>query len=71
MAFDPFGNFDYIVFSVPIDFPSNSHRDALFHRIAYGYSCGDWDRLRDHLRDVPWEDIFKLSASATTSEFCE
>ena len=21
--------------------------------------------------DVPWEDIFKLSASATVSEFCE
>ena len=26
--------------------------------------------LCDHLRDVPWEDIFKLSASAA-SEFCE
>ena len=25
----------------------------------------------DHLRDVPWEDIFKLSASAAVSEFCE
>ena len=25
----------------------------------------------DHLRDVPWEDIFKLSASAAASEFCE
>ena len=27
--------------------------------------------LRDHLRDVPWEDIFKLGASAAASEFCE
>ena len=27
--------------------------------------------LRDHLRDVPWEDIFKLCASAAASEFCE
>ena len=27
--------------------------------------------LCDHLRDVPWEDIFKLSASAAASEFCE
>ena len=26
--------------------------------------------IRDHLRDVPWEYIFKLSASAA-SEFCE
>ena len=31
----------------------------------------DWDGLRDHLRDVPWEDIFKLGASAAASEFCE
>ena len=23
------------------------------------------------MRDVPWEDIFKLGASAATSEFCE
>ena len=27
--------------------------------------------LRDHLRDVSWEDIFKLSASAAASEFCK
>ena len=26
---------------------------------------------RDHLRDVPWEDIFKFSASVTASELCE
>ena len=26
--------------------------------------------LRDHLRDVPWEDILKLGASAAASEFC-
>ena len=31
----------------------------------------DWDGLRNHLRDVPWENIFKLSASAAASEFCE
>ena len=36
----------------------------------YDYSCGDWDGLLDHLRDIPWEDIFKLSASAA-SEFYE
>ena len=27
--------------------------------------------LHDHLRDVPWDDIFKLGASAAASEFCE
>ena len=71
MAFRPLGNSDYIVVSVSIDFPSNSRQYALFHRIAYDYSRADWDSLRDHLRDIPWEDIFKLSASAAASEFCE
>ena len=50
---------------------SNSHRDAPFHCIAYDYSRADWDGLCDHLRDVPWANIFKLSASAAASEFCE
>ena len=27
--------------------------------------------FRDNLRDNPWEDIFKLSASAAGSQFCE
>ena len=53
----PLGNFDHVVFSVSIDFPSNSQWDALFHRIAYDYSCTDWDSLCDHLRDVQWEDL--------------
>ena len=35
-----------------------------FHRIAY--SCADWDGLRDHLRDVPWQDIFKLNEGKST-----
>ena len=41
--------------------------------MAYDYSRADWDGLRDHLRDVPWEDIFKLyaSAAAAASKFCE
>ena len=71
MAFPPLGNSDHVVVSVSIDFPTNSQQDAPFHRIAYDYSRADWDGLRDHLRDVPWEDIFKLSASAAASEFCE
>ena len=71
VAVPPLGNSDHVVFSVSIDFPTNSQRDAPFHRIAYDYSCADLDGLRDHLRDVPWEDIFKLSASAAASEFCQ
>ena len=54
-----------LTFSVSID----SKRDAPIHR--NDYCRADWDGLRDHLRDVPWEDIFKLSDSAAASEFCE
>ena len=67
----PVGNSDHVIVSVSIDFQIKSKQDAPFHRVAYDYSRADWDGLRDHLRNVPWEDIFKLSASAAASEFCE
>ena len=70
-AFPPLGNSDHVAVSVSIDFPINSKQDIPFHRVAYDYSRADWDGLRDHLRDVPWEDICKLSASAAAKEFCE
>ena len=71
MDFPSIGKSHHIVVSVSIDFPISSKQDAPFHCIAYDYSRADWDGLHDHLRDVPWEDIFKLSASAAASEFCE
>ena len=71
IAFPPLGNSDHVVVSVSIDFPTNSQQDAPFHRIAYDYSRADWDGLRDHLRGVPWQDIFKLGACAAASKFCE
>ena len=71
MAFPLLENSDHVVVSVSIDFPSNSQQDAPFHFIAYDYFFADWDGLPDHLRDVPREDIFKLSVSATASEYCE
>ena len=70
-GFPSFGSSDHVFVSVSIDFPSNLQRDASFHCIAYDYSCADWDGLCDHLRDVQWEDIFKLGASAAASKFCE
>ena len=69
MAFPPLGNSDHVVVSLSIDFPTNSQWDAPFHRIAYDYSRADWDGLCDHLRDVLWEDIFKLSASMLLVNF--
>ena len=38
--------------------------DAPFLCAVYDYSCADWNGLGDHLRDVSWEDIFKLGAFA-------
>ena len=71
MAFPPLGNSDHVVVSVSIGFPINSKQDTLFHRMVYDYSCADWDGLCDHFRDVSWEDIFKLSASAAANKFRE
>ena len=71
MAFPPLGNSDHVVVSLSIDFPITSKQDALFHCIVHDYSRADWDGLFVHLRNVPWEDIFKLSASAAATEFCE
>ena len=70
-AFPPLGNSIHVVVSFSMDYPLNSQRDALFHPIYYEYSCTDWDGLLDHLRDVPWEDNFKLCAPAAAREFCE
>ena len=66
-----FGNPDHVIVSVSTDLPLNSKRDTPFYRIAYEYSRADWNGLRNHLRDVPWDDIFKLKASSAANEFCE
>ena len=60
-----------MVVSVYTSFLSNSKWDPPFYYIAYDFSSADSDGLHDHLRDVPWENIFKLSASAAASDFCE
>ena len=69
MAFSPLGNSDHFVVTVSIDFPSNSQRDVPFHCITYDYSHADWDDLFDNLRNILWEDIFNLGASAAAREF--
>ena len=54
-----------------------SHCSLSFHWLSikfttgFDYSHADWEHLCDHLRDVPWEDIFKLGASAAATEFCK
>ena len=37
---------------------------------AYDYSRTDWDSLFDHLRDIPWDDLFKLGAAGAASKLC-
>ena len=69
MVFPPLGNSDHVIFSVSVDFPSNSKSDVPLHHIVHDYSCPDLDGLCHHFRDVPWEEIFKLSVSAAASEF--
>ena len=71
MDFPSLENSDHVVVSVPIDFPTNSKRNSPFFCIACDYSRADWDNLLDDFRDVPWENIFKLSDSAVASDFCE
>ena len=61
---------DTFVVSVSIDFPINSKQGAPFQYMASDYSLADWDGLCDHLRDLLWDDIFKLSASAAANKFC-
>ena len=70
MAF-PFGNSGHVVVSVSTDCLVNSQQATPFHHIAFDYSRANWNGLRDYLRDFPWEAIFKLSASAADSVFCQ
>ena len=69
MAFPLLVNCNHV--SVLINFPITPKQVAPFHCMVYDHYLADWDRLCDHLREVPWVDIFKLSASAAASEFCE
>ena len=71
IAFPPLGNSEHVPVSVTIDISSNSKGEHPFHHIAYDYSCADWNGLYDYLKDVSWNDIFKLDASAAASVFFE
>ena len=68
MAFPPLQSSNHVV-AIFIDFLFSSQQDAPCHSIAYDHSQADWDALHDHLRDVPWGVIFKLSASTVLVNF--
>ena len=65
----PLENSEHIVDSVLIDFFLNSKRDAPFHQTAYFRA--DRNGLCDYLKDILWENIFKLGASVVAAKFCE
>ena len=65
VTFRPLGNSNHVVVSVAIDFLSSSKWDAPFRGTAYDYPRADLDGLCDHLRDVPWENIFKFGTIFT------
>ena len=70
MAFPLFEDSNHVVISVSIDIPSICVKGkAPLHCIAHDYSSDDWNGLHDHLKDILWEDIFVLGASATVTEF--
>ena len=54
----------------PLTFCQNQKQDAPFHHIAQYYSQADWGDHHNHLRDVPWEYIFKFGVFAARG-FCE
>ena len=58
------------LFSFPLTFlPSNPKGDAPFYHKPHDYSHDDWDDIHDHLRDVPWENVFKLGIFSAATEF--
>ena len=68
----PLGNCDYVVVSVSIEFSLNSKEDAPFHSSTYEICYASWNSLYYYLRNVSWENIFKIGATATSAtEFCE
>ena len=50
---------------------SNSKGDSAFDHKAFDYSRADRGDIGGHVRDVPWDDIFKLDVSTAAAEFCE
>lgn len=65
------GSSDHCVVAVTVDFMVQNKKDAPFHRTVFDYSRADWDGFRDHLRDIPWDNIFEQGVSLAATEFSE
>ena len=56
---------------VDVKFVVKSTNEHSYLHSVYSYSTADWDGLRDHLKDVPWLDIFKHDATYAAKEITE
>ena len=54
-----------------MQFVLKSTNEHPYHCTVYSYSKVDWDKMRDHLRDVPWLDIFKPDVTYAAKEITE
>ena len=59
-----------LLFQFPLTF-QQTQNGMLCFIAKHDYSQAGWDGLCDHLRDVIWKDIFKLSASAVATEWVQ
>ena len=59
------------IVSVDVQFVVKFINEHPYHRTIYSYRKADWDGLRDHLRGVPWLDIFKHDATYAAKEITE
>ena len=67
----PLGSSDHVVVSVSVYFVVSSENDTPYHCRAFDYSKTDWNGFCDHLRDVPWNDIYRYGGSKGAFEFSE
>ena len=57
--------------SVSVVFAVSSEKDAPYHHKIFDYSRADWYGFCDDLRDVPWNNMCRYSASKVAFEFSE
>ena len=60
-----------MVVSVDVKFVVKSTNEHPYYRTVYSHDKAGWDGPRDHLRDVPWLDIFKHDATYASKKITE